>query len=179
MKIKETFVALLLISGAMTVGSKAIASDFSNSKNSPKIPAYSQPYLEHNFSPTTFNYSFKKLGLSNPYSPAGMPYQLRNVQMSSNNDICEYIGMAISAFSSGDYITAKRILDLIMVIDPNIGYAYVLRGLSFLMLESPVSAITNLEKGLTLLKQENSEESQYLAELVKNLIPMVKITYSI
>ena len=66
-----------------------------------------------------------------------------------------------------------------MVIDSNIGYAYVLRGLSFLMLESPVSAITNLEKGLTLLKQENSEESQYLAELVKNLIPMLKITYSI
>jgi Tfp pilus assembly protein PilF len=98
--------------------------------------------------------------------------------MSSNNDICEYIGMAISAFSSGDYITAKRVLDLIMVIDPNIGYAYVLRGLSYLMLESPVSAITNLEKGFALLKQENSEESQYLAELVKNLIPMVKITYA-
>jgi hypothetical protein len=66
-----------------------------------------------------------------------------------------------------------------MVIDPNIGYAYVLRGLSFLMLESPKSAITNLEKGFTLLKQENSEESQYLAELVKNLIPMVKSIYSI
>jgi hypothetical protein len=179
MKIKETFVALLLISGAMTVGSKAIASDFSNSKNSPKIPAYSQPYLEHNFSPTTFNYSLKKLGLSNPYSPAGMPYQIRNVQMSSNNDICEYLGMAISAFSSGDYSTAKIILDTIIGVDPNIGYAYILRGLSFLMLESPVSAITNLEKGLTLLKQENSEESQYLAELVKNLIPMLKITYSI
>jgi tetratricopeptide (TPR) repeat protein len=177
MKIKETFVALLLISGAMSVGSKAIASDFTTSKKSPST--YSQVSLNPQFNPNGFNYSFKQLGLSNQYSPTGMPYQIRNVQMSSNNDICEYLGIAISAFSSGDYITAKRVLDLIMVIDPNIGYAYVLRGLSFLMLESPVSAITNLEKGFALLKQENSEESQYLAELVKNLIPMVKITYSI
>lgn len=179
MKIKETLVSLILVGGAMTIGSQAIAEDFSSIKNSSPLNASSQLWQTNNPGVNNFNGygQFTQLGLSR-YTQDGIPYKIQNVQVSSS-DVCEYINMAISAFGSGDFQKAKMILDVVVELDPNTSYAYVLRGLSFLMLESPKSALTNLEKGVSLLIREDDSESQYLAEMVNNLIPMVKVLYSL
>ncbi|MFM6133464.1 MAG: hypothetical protein ACKPCP_04720, partial [Sphaerospermopsis kisseleviana] len=61
-------------------------------------------------------------------------------------------------------------------LDPSIAYAYLGRGLSFVVLNSPRSALGDLKKAAYLFQEEGEQEA---VDMINSLITMIELTYSI
>ncbi|MBU6346651.1 MULTISPECIES: tetratricopeptide repeat protein [Cylindrospermopsis] len=100
---------------------------------------------------------------------ATLRYLNRTLKGSPNNP-CLYLARGLTYMNLGRIQAAKTDFDTFIGMDSNFPYVYVFRGFCFMLLNSPVTAISDLRKASGLFEaQGNLSFMELLNGLIKNL----------
>ena len=165
MKVKN-LLAVILALGTITISTKALGQDFFTAQT--QFPGFTSSGRNSNL--------FRGLPATNSQDSRQSVKYFTQLIKTSPNDPCAYLGRALSHFTNGNYKAAKADFDKVIELDPSIPYAYVGRGSCFVVLNSPISALSDFKKASYLLQEEGEKET---ADMINSLITMIELTYSI
>jgi tetratricopeptide (TPR) repeat protein len=161
MKVKN-LLAVILALGTITISTKALGQDFFTAQT--QFPGFTSSGSNSNL--------LRCLPATNPQGYLQSVKYFTQLIKILPNDPCAYFHRASSHFTEGNFKAAKADFDKVIELDPSIAYAYLGRGSCFIVLNSPISALSDLKKASYLFQEEGEKE---MVDMINSLIRMIEL----